>query len=99
MKPFAPECCTFGRLAGEKAIFSSPVDVHVVANVIAAAALGQMDRSVVPTRRRQGFWSEEGAEITHADVIYVDGTNEIERVSKAVDLDPIPLLKWAQSSC
>ncbi|CAB9516107.1 NmrA-like family [Seminavis robusta] len=70
----------------EQAIFSSPVDVSIVANVICAAALGQVDRSVVPTRRRQGFWNEQGDVMTYADVIFVDGTHEIERVSQEVAL-------------
>ncbi len=70
----------------EKTIFSSPVKVDVVARVAAAAAMGFVRRDLVG-ERRQGFYSTDGKPILYDDVIFIDGTKEIERVDEIVSTE------------
>uniref|UniRef100_A0A7R9ZLE9 NAD(P)-binding domain-containing protein n=1 Tax=Craspedostauros australis TaxID=1486917 RepID=A0A7R9ZLE9_9STRA len=66
-----------------KMLFSSPVDVAIAARVIAAGALGMVDRDMVGDRR-QGFFDSNGKPVLYDNMIFVDGTGEIERVDGLV---------------
>mmetsp|Transcript_7294 Transcript_7294/g.11491 ORF Transcript_7294/g.11491 Transcript_7294/m.11491 type:complete len:374 (-) Transcript_7294:22-1143(-) len=69
----------------EKTIFSSPVDVNVVSRVLSAGAMGLITRDMMFGHpRRQGFYDTNGQPVTYDDVIYADGTAEIERVNQLV---------------
>ena len=68
----------------EKAIFSSPVEVEKVARVAAAAALGLVGEGIVEDRR-QGFFDSKGLPITYPNFsVYIDGTQNIEKVDKTL---------------
>lgn len=65
----------------EKVIFSPPVKVDVVARVASAAALGYVKRDMVGDRR-QGFYNTDGKPVLYDNVIFVDGTKELEKVDE-----------------
>ncbi len=67
----------------EKSIFSSPIEVDVVGRVATAAALGLVKRDMV-CDRRQGFCNSDGKPVEYDNVIYVDGTSELERIDELV---------------
>lgn len=67
----------------EKTIFSSPVIVDVVSRVLSAGAMGMISRDMVGPRQ-QGFFDTNGQPVTYDDVLYVDGTANIERVDELV---------------
>ena len=64
-----------------KMVLSPPVDVDVLARVVAAGALGTIGAGMLPPRK-QGFWDTKGKPAPVADVPYVDGTFEIRRVAQ-----------------
>uniref|UniRef100_A0A7S3PYA9 NAD-dependent epimerase/dehydratase domain-containing protein n=2 Tax=Chaetoceros debilis TaxID=122233 RepID=A0A7S3PYA9_9STRA len=63
----------------EKALFSPPVNVDVVGRVASAAALGLVKRDMVGDRK-QGFFNSFGKSVTYDNVVFVDGTSELERI-------------------
>lgn len=67
----------------EKMIFSPPVHVDDVARCVCAGALGCIEEGMVPPRR-QGFFDTNGKPVTYDNVVFVDGTKEIESISKKV---------------
>ena len=67
----------------EKVIFSPPVRVDVVARVASAAALGYINRDMVGDRR-QGFFNTDGKPVVYDNILFVDGTKELERVDKTL---------------
>jgi len=67
----------------EKMIFSSPVLVESVARVASAGALGQISKSMVGPRT-QGFFDTKGQPVFYDDVVFIDGTSEIERIEQAL---------------
>mmetsp|Transcript_48909 Transcript_48909/g.147355 ORF Transcript_48909/g.147355 Transcript_48909/m.147355 type:complete len:317 (-) Transcript_48909:223-1173(-) len=64
----------------EKLIFSPPVKVDTVAMVICTAALGGIEKEVVPPRRQE-FYNTDGKPVYYDDVVFIDGTHEIERLA------------------
>lgn len=70
----------------ERTLFSPPAEVEVVARVLCAGALGRIDRGMVGPRR-QGFYGTDGAAVSYPDVLFVDGTAEIERVDGLVGVE------------
>ena len=70
----------------EKSLFSPPVNVDVVARVASAAALGLVKRDMVG-ERRQGFFNTDGKPVLYDDVVFVDGTHELERVDEIVKMN------------
>jgi len=58
---------------------SPPVQVDVIARVIAASALGWIERTNVG-HRRQGFYDTRGKPILYDNVLYIDGASNIERL-------------------
>ena len=70
----------------EKSLLSPPVEVNVVARVACASALGMVTKDMVG-ERRQGFCNDEGKPVYYDDVVYIDGTAELERVDELVHLD------------
>lgn len=73
----------------EQSLFSSPVDVGVVARVASAAAMGYVTRNMV-NDRRQGFFDLNGKPIFYDNAICVDGTFELERIDKIAKLPVAP---------
>lgn len=69
----------------EKLIFSPPVGVDSVAAVICAGALGLIGKGMVPPRR-QGFYDTNGKPVQYDNVLFVDGTKEIERLATECDM-------------
>ena len=67
----------------EAMIFSSPVHVSKVTNVVCAGVMGLVTREMVGNRH-QGFFDTFGQPIDHANVLFVDGTTAIERISTQV---------------
>mmetsp|Transcript_1916 Transcript_1916/g.2663 ORF Transcript_1916/g.2663 Transcript_1916/m.2663 type:complete len:106 (+) Transcript_1916:789-1106(+) len=47
--------------------------------------MGLIPRDMVGSRR-QGFYDTEGLPVTYDDVLYVDGTAEIERIDQLIQL-------------
>lgn len=72
----------------EKSLFSPPVEVHTVARVAAAASLGLIAVDMVDPRK-QNFFDFDGQPVTYDDVVYIDGTKEIERLEQLLDLKSI----------
>jgi hypothetical protein len=70
----------------ERSLFSAPVDVEVVARVASAAALGKVTVDMV-VPRRQGFCDFDGKPVFYDNVVFVDGTLEIERIDASLDAD------------
>ena len=68
----------------EKSLFSPPVEVCALARVVVGVALGLVTRDMLG-RRRQGFFGLDGKPVLYADVVYVDGTDEIERIDELMD--------------
>lgn len=73
----------------ERAIFSPPVDVDDVAKTIALGALGLITREDVGPRR-QGFFGLDGKPVVYDDLLFVDGTEAIERLANSVPLPIVP---------
>ena len=68
----------------ENMIFSSPIDVDIVARVLCAGSLGLINRDVVGGSRRQDFYDTNGQPVMYPDALFIDGTAEIERVNDLV---------------
>jgi len=69
----------------EQSVFSPPVDVRTVARVASSAALGLVSKDLVDSRK-QNFFGYDGKPVSYADVVYIDGTEEIERIDGLIDL-------------
>lgn len=67
----------------ERSLLSPPVEVTVVARVACAAALGAVTKEMVGPRR-QNFFNEQGKPVIYDDVVYIDGTKELERIDELV---------------
>ena len=67
----------------ERSLLSPPVEVTVVARVACAAALGAVTKEMVGPRR-QNFFNDQGKPVFYDDVVYIDGTEELERIDKFV---------------
>ncbi len=67
----------------ERALFSPPVKVDVVARVATAAALGYIGRDLVG-ERRQGFYDTQGKPVLYDNLIFIDGTEKIESIDATV---------------
>eukprot|EP00568_Trieres_chinensis_P015695 CAMPEP_0183326898 /NCGR_PEP_ID=MMETSP0160_2-20130417/83421_1 /TAXON_ID=2839 ORGANISM="Odontella Sinensis, Strain Grunow 1884" /NCGR_SAMPLE_ID=MMETSP0160_2 /ASSEMBLY_ACC=CAM_ASM_000250 /LENGTH=119 /DNA_ID=CAMNT_0025494993 /DNA_START=50 /DNA_END=406 /DNA_ORIENTATION=+ len=65
----------------EKMIFSPPVHVDNLARVLCAGALGCLGRDQVGNRK-QGFYDTDGKPVLYDDVIFIDGTEAIEELSR-----------------
>jgi hypothetical protein len=73
----------------EKMIFCPPVDVDTVARVASAGVLGSLTQDMVGPRK-QGFFDTNGKPVEYPDVIFVDGTAELERIDYSfVGLMPV----------
>ena len=81
----------------EKSVFSPPVDVRSVARVASGAALGLVNKDMVGSRK-QNFFGIDGRPVSYADVVYVDGTKEIEQIDGSLDLSSAPEVGVAVSS-
>lgn len=68
----------------EKMIFSPPVQVDTISRVISAGALGMITREIVGARR-QGFFDTDGQPVVYDDVLFVDGTRNIERLDQLLE--------------
>lgn len=64
-----------------KMALSPPIDVDVLARVVAAGALGTISTGLLPPRKQE-FWTTQGKPAPVAEVPYVDGTVEIRRVAQ-----------------
>lgn len=73
----------------ERMLFSSPIDVRPVAHVAALGALGLITRDTVG-HRKQGFFGTDGKPVTYDDILYVDGTKNIEQLADTVPLPLVP---------
>ena len=62
---------------------SPPVTVDAVATIVAYSAFGYITKDMVGTRK-QGFYDTQGKPVSYEDVIYIDGTTEIERLIEEV---------------
>lgn len=65
----------------EKSIFSPPVEVNQVARVASASALGMVKRD---KERKQNFFDFDGKPVVYDNIVFVDGTYEIERIDAMV---------------
>ncbi len=69
----------------EKTLFSPPVEVNVVARVASASALGMVYKgNGMVGERKQSFFDFEGKPVVYDDIVFVDGTYEIERIDSIV---------------
>jgi hypothetical protein len=68
-----------------------PVNVETVARVAAAGAMGTISKDLVGPRR-QGFFDTNGKPVVYDDVVFVDGTVEIERLD-SLNLVALPVTK------
>eukprot|EP00751_Fragilariopsis_kerguelensis_P051078 CAMPEP_0171032014 /NCGR_PEP_ID=MMETSP0736-20130129/38039_1 /TAXON_ID=186038 /ORGANISM="Fragilariopsis kerguelensis, Strain L26-C5" /LENGTH=575 /DNA_ID=CAMNT_0011474487 /DNA_START=200 /DNA_END=1928 /DNA_ORIENTATION=- len=70
----------------EKMLFSSPIDVTTVGKITAmavdASSNGVITRDTVNNGqpRKQGFFNETGKPILYDDLLFIDGTQEIEKL-------------------
>lgn len=66
----------------EEMLFSSPIDVDVAGKATAMAARGLVTREIVNDGqpRKQGFFNSSGLPVEYDDVLFVDGTHEIEKI-------------------
>jgi hypothetical protein len=68
----------------EELLFSSsPIDVRSVAQITTMAAQGAIPRSIVNNDgqpRKQGFFNSKGKPILYDDLLFIDGTKEIENI-------------------
>ena len=73
---FVAHACTHIQL------FSSPVDVEFVGKATAMAARGLVSRDLVNNGepRKQGFFNQSGLPVEYDDILFVDGTLEIEKL-------------------
>jgi hypothetical protein len=69
----------------EKMVFSSPIQVEPVARLISGGALGLITRKMVGPRK-QGFFDTDGKPVVYGDVLFIDGTQAIERLDKLINL-------------
>ena len=71
----------------EKSIFSSPVDVNTVGAAAAMAARGMVTRDLVNDGepRKQGFFNTSGLPVVYDDILFLDGTQAIEKVVSTLD--------------
>ena len=81
-------------------LFSSPINVNVVGKVTAMAATGLVTKDIVNDGqpRKQGFFNSSGLPVEYDDIMFVDGTDEIETVLKIVQQQqqrqpPLPSLE------
>eukprot|EP00536_Pseudo-nitzschia_multiseries_P001347 jgi/Psemu1/282952/fgenesh1_pg.17_\ len=67
-------------------LFSSPIGVDAVGELVAAAANGLVTRDMVNDGkpRKQGFFDTSGLPIEYDDVLFVDGARNIEKVLELV---------------
>jgi hypothetical protein len=72
----------------EKMIFCPPIDVDTVARVASAGVLGSLTRDMVGPRK-QGFFDTNGKPVEYPDMIFVDGTAELERIDSLVERMPV----------
>jgi nucleoside-diphosphate-sugar epimerase len=71
----------------EAMIFSSPVHVSNVSKVVCAGVMGLLTREIVGDRQ-QGFFDTLGQPVDYANVLFVDGTRAIERLSSQIAESP-----------
>jgi hypothetical protein len=69
----------------EELLFSSsPIDVNVVAKITTLASHGLVTRDMVNggsgQPRKQGFFNSKGKPVLYDDILFVDGTKEIENI-------------------
>jgi len=64
-----------------KMALAPPIDVDVLARVVAAGVLGTIAPGLLPPRKQE-FWDTKGKPAPVAEVPYVDGTYEIRRVAQ-----------------
>jgi len=66
----------------EAMLFSSPMDVEFAGKATAMAARGLVTRDLVNDGqpRKQGFFNTSGLPVEYDDVLFVDGTHEIEKL-------------------
>ena len=68
----------------EELLFSSsPIDVNSVAKITTMAAQGAITRCIVNNSgqpRKQGFFNSKGKPILYDDILFIDGTKEIENI-------------------
>ncbi|OEU09007.1 hypothetical protein FRACYDRAFT_249351 [Fragilariopsis cylindrus CCMP1102] len=68
----------------EELLFSSsPIDVNSVAKITTMAAQGAIPRCIVNNGgqpRKQGFFNSKGKPILYDDLLFIDGTKEIENI-------------------
>ena len=82
----------------EKMLLTSPpITVDAVATIVAYTTLGYITKGMVGTRK-QGFYDTQGKPVTYEDVVYIDGTNEIERLIVEVTQNENTILPKIQSS-
>lgn len=64
----------------QQQLFSSPIDVETVGSATAMAARGLVTRDLVNNGepRKQGFFNTSGLPVEYDDILYLDGTDEIE---------------------
>mmetsp|Transcript_18843 Transcript_18843/g.39397 ORF Transcript_18843/g.39397 Transcript_18843/m.39397 type:complete len:511 (-) Transcript_18843:99-1631(-) len=66
----------------EEMIFSSPIHVDAVGGITAMAAKGLVTKDIVNDGqpRKQGFFNTSGLPVEYDDILFVDGTHEIEKM-------------------
>jgi hypothetical protein len=74
--------CFVAHTCTHKQLFSSPVDVEVAGKATAMAAKGLVSRDLVNNGepRKQGFFNRSGLPVEYDDILFVDGTHEIEKL-------------------
>ena len=77
-----PFFCFVAHARTHVQLFSSPVDVEFVGKATAMAARGLVSRDLVNNGepRKQGFFNESGLPVEYDDILFVDGTLEIEKL-------------------
>lgn len=68
-------------------LFSSPIDVETAGRATSMAASGLVTRELVNNGepRKQGFFNTSGLPVAYDDILFVDGTFEIESLVGLLD--------------
>jgi len=72
----------------EAMLFSSPIDVESAAKATAMAAKGLVTRDIVNNGepRKQEFFNTSGLPVEYDDILFLDGTHEIEALVEEIEV-------------